>query len=125
MMKLKIFIFLIISTVFSNTFVYAEDLIIQSEIIPWNWSETIIKVWWDTWTDLIDNIFNTIISYIFWLTALVAVAVFIYIGYLFITSGWNEEQSKKAWKTLLYAIIWIAVISLSWGIVKLITTIVL
>jgi hypothetical protein len=54
---------------------------------------------------------------------LILIGVFIYVGYLFITSSWDEAQFKKAWKTFVYAIIWIIIIILSWGTVKLITTI--
>lgn len=75
------------------------------------------------WFDILDNIFNKFTEYIFDVIALILIGVFIYVGYLFITSSWDEAQFKKAWKTFVYAIIWIIIIILSWGTVKLITTI--
>jgi hypothetical protein len=45
------------------------------------------------------------------------------VGYLFITSSWDEAQFKKAWKTFVYAIIWIVIIIVSFSVIKLISTI--
>ncbi len=111
-------ILLFISYLFSSIFVYAD---LQTDIIP-DWP-SIIKPGDKTWTWVIDSIFKTIVDYTFWLLALITIWVFVYIGYLFITSSWNEEQFKKAWKMLMYAVIGLVVIGLSWGIVKLVTTI--
>ncbi len=47
----------------------------------------------------------------------VAVLAIIFGGYLYITSAGNEEQAKKGRKTLLYAIIGLAVIIMSRAIV--------
>lgn len=93
----------------------------ENDIIP-DQSTSIVKPTWD-WTWVIDSIFKAIIDYTFWFLALITIAVFIYIGYLFITSSWNEEQFKKAWKMLMYAVIWLAIVWLSWWVVKLVTTI--
>lgn len=76
-----------------------------------------------TWFSLLDNIFAKVNEYIFAVMALILIGVFIYVWYLFITSDWDEAQFKKAWKTFIYAIIWIIIIILSWWAVKLITTI--
>lgn len=92
----------------------------EKDIIPW-WNSIINTN--ETWTWVIDGIFRIIVDYTFWLLALIVISVFLYIGYLFITSSWSEEKFKKAWKMFMYAIIWLAVTSLAWWIVKLVTTI--
>lgn len=87
------------------------------------WAESIISVSWSDWFDILDIIFDKFTEYIFAIIALVLIAMFVYVGYLFITSSWDEAQFKKAWKTFVYTIIWIIIIVLSWWAVKLVTTI--
>lgn len=86
-------------------------------------ADSIITVWWDSGFDILDTIFDKFTEYIFAVIALILISVFIYVGFLFITSSWDEAQFKKAWKTFIYTIIWIVIIILSWGVVKLITTV--
>lgn len=120
-MKIKTIIisFLILFLSPLSTFA-VDNLDIKSNIIP-DKTNTIITTN-ETWTNVLDSIFAKIVDYTFWLLALIAVAIFIYIWYLFITSSWNEEQFKKAWKMTMYTVIWLAIISLSWWMVKLVTT---
>nr|MDD3720145.1 hypothetical protein [Candidatus Gracilibacteria bacterium] len=120
-MKIKTIIisFLILFLSPLSTFA-VDNLDIKSNIIP-DKTNTIITTN-ETGTNVLDSIFAKIVDYTFGLLALIAVAIFIYIGYLFITSSGNEEQFKKAWKMTMYTVIGLAIISLSWGMVKLVTT---
>jgi hypothetical protein len=59
---------------------------------------------------------------IFWLLALVSIAVFIFIWAKLIMAKWNPEEFKKALMQFIYAVIWLAVIALSWGLVKLVSS---
>jgi hypothetical protein len=115
--SLKILFLLIINKLmFINIFAFSENDIDPN-------TDSIISVWWSGWFDLLDNIFSWIIEHIFWVLAIILIGVFIYVWYLFITSSWDEAQFKKAWKTFVYAIIWIVIIILSFSVIKLISTI--
>ena len=60
-------------------------------------------------------------SSIFWLLPLIAIAVFLYVGFKLIVARWNPEEFKKAWKTFIYAVIGIFVVSFAWVAVKLVS----
>jgi len=60
----------------------------------------------------------SILNYVLTFVGLIAVAMLIYGGFLYLTSAGNEEQTKKAKTTILYAIIGIVVIALSYVIVN-------
>ena len=94
----------------------------ESDIDPNTSSIITISSWWSAF-DILNSIFSKIISHIFSISALLITGVLIYVGYLFITSDWDQAQFKKAWKAFIYAVIWIVIIILSWSAVKLITTI--
>lgn len=93
----------------------------ETDIIPD--FRSIFSFWWWSGTWMIDRLVNAFISNIFSLLALVVITIFIYIWFLFITSSWDPAQFKKAWKIFMYTIIWMVVIVLSLGVVRLITSI--
>ena len=117
LISLKI-LFLLILNKFMFVSIFAFD---ETDIDP-N-TDSIINVWWAGWFDLLDNIFAWITEHVFGVLAIILIGVFIYVGYLFITSSWDEAQFKKAWKTFVYAIIWIVIIIVSFSVIKLISTI--
>lgn len=55
------------------------------------------------------------------LLGIVSVSVFLYIGYNLFTAQGKEEEFKKAWVALVYAIIGLAVIPLAYIAVKIFT----
>ncbi len=61
---------------------------------------------------------NTIINFFLYFLGFLAVAMVIYGGILYVTSGGEEGQTEKAKKVLLYAIVGIIVILLSFAIVN-------
>ena len=69
--------------------------------------------------DGIEGVQNVISSFL-GLVALIAVIMAIYGGFLILTGGANEENVAKGRKTLLYAIVGIIVIFLSWSIISLV-----
>ncbi len=117
-MKIIKYYTLLILTIFnfSQSFGFSP-----SEVTP-N-TKSIINSWWSDWFEILQDIFKGISFYIFSFMALILIGVFIYIGYLFITSDWDEAQFKKAWKSFVYTIIGIIIIVLSWWTVKLIITV--
>lgn len=71
--------------------------------------------------NLQDNFLKTIQIYMMGLAGIVSVAVFLYIGYTLFTAQGNEEEFKKAWKALVYAVIGLAVMPLAYIAVKIVT----
>jgi cytochrome bd-type quinol oxidase subunit 2 len=59
-----------------------------------------------------------ILNYVLTFVGLIAVAMLIYGGFVYLTSSGNEEQTRKAKSIILYAIIGIIVIALSFVIVN-------
>lgn len=55
------------------------------------------------------SLITTIVEYALDLVGIVAVAVLVYGGFLYITSAGNDEGSKKATNTITYAVIGIVV----------------
>lgn len=59
-----------------------------------------------------------LIEYIFILILPIAAIVFVYVGYLFLTSGGNADKRSKAKKAMLSLVIGIVIIMAAWLIVK-------
>ena len=68
-----------------------------------------------------DNFLRTIQMYIIGLLGITSVSVFLFIGYSLFTAQGKEEEFKKAWKALTYAAVGLAVIPLSYIVVKIVT----
>ena len=67
------------------------------------------------------NFFKTIQTYMIGLLGIISVSVFIFIGYSLFTAQGKEEDFKNAWKALTYAVVGLAVIPLSYIVVKIFT----
>lgn len=62
-----------------------------------------------------------VINYFLGLVGLVAVLMFVIAGFQYLTSGGNEQTIEKAKHTLLYAVIGIVIVALSFGLVYTLT----
>lgn len=65
---------------------------------------------------------TTILNYFLGLLGLVAVGFLIYSGILMVTAGGNDEAITKAKKLIIYAVIGIVIILLSYTIVTFVTS---
>lgn len=65
---------------------------------------------------------TTVINYFLGLLGLVAVGFLIYSGILMVTAGGNDEQITKARKVIMYAVVGIVIILLSYTIVTFVTS---
>jgi hypothetical protein len=65
---------------------------------------------------------TTIINYFLGLLGLIAVAFLIYAGVLMVTAGGNDEQITKARKIIMYAVIGIVIILLSYTVVTFVSS---
>ena len=119
MKKIKIILFTILSYFFiiGNAFSIYD----KNNIIPVEDSNGAIKnteFFSETTPYYLDYIKDSIFS----LLALIAIAVFIFIGAKLIMARWNPEEFKKVIMNFIYAVIWLAIVALSWGAVKLISS---
>ncbi len=121
-MKYLSSLFLVIVTfLYQNTFAdnnrYSSDEL-KNSMIPENSSSVVNTS--ATWEDLVDFILAFIRDSIFWLLALIAIGMFIYIGAKLIMARGNQEEFTKALKSLAYAAVGIILVSFAWVIVRLI-----
>lgn len=93
---------------------------IEWSIIPDNWN-TVINVD-DDWRWIIESLFTFTKDSIFGLLALISITVFIFIWARLVMAKWSPEDFKKAILQLVYAIVWLALIAISWGAVKLVSS---
>ena len=66
--------------------------------------------------DAVSNLIILIVSWLTWLFFIAAFLFILYSGYLFLTSGGNPEDAKKARTQLTYAIIAVAIGILAFSI---------
>lgn len=67
------------------------------------------------------NFLTSAQSLMFSLMAIVSVGVFVFLGYKLMTAQGNEEEFKKAWVALTYAVIGLALIPASYAIVRIVS----
>ena len=72
-------------------------------------------------TDPINWIFSSVKDTIFWILAVVAIWVFLFIWARLVVARWNPEEFKKASMQLIYAVIWLVVVTLAYATVKLVS----
>lgn len=64
----------------------------------------------------LSTIISNLISVALWLSAVVAVGFLIYGGIMFMTSGGDADKTTKARNTILYAVVGVIVVALSFAI---------
>ena len=69
---------------------------------------------------MIDTLLAFVRDSVFWLLALIAIGMFIFIGAKLITARWDQEQFKKSMMMFLYTIIGIFIVGAAWVAVQLI-----
>jgi len=89
---------------------------IENWIIDWvQGTNTVINnVDWKNW---IEELFKYTKNTIFEVLALIVIWVFLYIWYKIVISRWNPEEFKKAFMMLIYTVLWMLFIALSWVII--------
>jgi len=75
----------------------------------------------ETGTNFLDQILGFVRDSIFTLLVLIAIGMFLFIGWRLIVARWNPEEFKKALKSFVYAIVGIFVVSVAWAIVRLVS----
>ncbi|MDD5212922.1 MAG: hypothetical protein PHG82_00635 [Candidatus Gracilibacteria bacterium] len=119
-MKIFLKIFLL-STLILPNFVFAAnlgtDMLPNTNTIMGNSAD--IK---GSGTNSLFPVLTEVKTIIFSLLALIAVAVFIYLGFKLVSAQGKPDEFKKAMMGFVYAIIGLAIIPLAWALVKLISS---
>jgi hypothetical protein len=113
-------IFFVLIWIFYSSSVFAVSDVIKNWILDWVQStNTVIDdIDWKSW---VEGLFNYAKTTIFDLLALIVIWTFLYIWYKIIISRWNPEEFKKAFMMLIYAVLWMLFVALSWVIVVFIS----
>lgn len=94
------------------------------------WNQTIKewlldeKLWWWSITSENTNVItvaNFFRDSIFQLLLLISIWVFLWIWIRLATARWNPEELKKAFTSLVYAVVWLFIVSAAWAMVKLVS----
>jgi heme O synthase-like polyprenyltransferase len=67
-----------------------------------------------------DNFLGTIQNYLFTLVVIVAIGMFIYTGFNLFSARGDEKAYSQAWKAFAYTIVGLAIIPLSYVLVKVV-----
>lgn len=140
-MKKIIFWIILFFAIHSFVFAWMEDILVnktqevKSKMVIWKQSSLWADVFWiwSDWPDIslwIDDpedvdikkhFIKTVQNYILGIVALVTIGMLIYIWYTLASAEWKEDQFKKWIKALIYLIVWLAVLPLSYIIIKIAT----
>jgi hypothetical protein len=112
----KIYLLFIIFFTQVNLLLAAD---IKDAMIP-TWTTVLWTTW--EWYDPLNSVIVYVKNFIFNFLWLLVVWIFIYFWYRMVTSKWNPEELKKTMMWFVYVVVWLAIISLAWGAVKLATT---
>ena len=110
--RLHVFLFLFfafLQTSFAN---------LQEDIIPTSSTETVLG--WTWWANILDDLLAYVRDSIFGLLAMIAIWVFLYIGFKLVIARWNPEEFKKTLNMLIYAVIGIFIVSFAFAAVRLV-----
>lgn len=124
-----------LSSIIYASSTYDQYVTKDTMIVWWGWDKNLLEMifgtnkWWadlDLWVDgsnvsIKDNFLKTAVNYLLWLVAVVAITMFIYIWFQLATAEGKDDQFKKAMKALVYLAVWLAVIPLSFVVIKITT----
>lgn len=99
---------------------YASDL--KNQILP-NGSDGILtgeSVAGAEGESLLDGVFAFARDSIFGLLFLIAIGMFLYIGFRLLIARGNPEEFKKALQSFIYAAVWLFVVAFAWALVRLV-----
>ena len=99
---------------------FARELTeLERWILPTTSTERVLDG--NTWADdILDNVLAYVRDSIFGLLAMIAIWVFLYIGFKLVIARWNPEEFKKTLNMLIYAVIGIFIVSFAFAAVRLV-----
>jgi hypothetical protein len=78
------------------------------------------NAWDGTWP--LDSVIVFVKNFTFSIMWIIVVWVFLYLWFKLVTSRGNPEEMKKALMWVVYVAVWLTIMSLAWGAVKLVST---
>jgi|SaaInlStandDraft_6_1057023.scaffolds.fasta_scaffold00586_4 hypothetical protein len=99
----------------------AADDWIRSALLDITDSDVTTKVKDDDWFWMLAWIINWVKESLTWVLVLIAIWAFLFIWVRLAFARWNPEEFKKWMMHLVYAVIWIFIVSIAWAAVKLIS----
>lgn len=122
-MSKKIFLYILSSYIFLVNTTYAATRSVWNGTIKdsllWITENDVLPAD-DNWLSVLDSIFIWVKDSLTWLLFVAAVWVFLFIWIRVVMARWNPEEFKKSITQLIYAIVWIFLISLAWAAVTLV-----
>lgn len=122
-MSKKIFLYILSSYLFLVNTTYAATRSVWNGTIKdsllWITENDVLPAD-DNWLSVLDSIFIWVKDSLTWLLFVAAVWVFLFIWIRVVMARWNPEEFKKSITQLIYAIVWIFLISLAWAAVTLV-----
>ena len=100
-----------------------ENMLVWDGKSGWFWNNK----WWANiyWVgdkvSIKDNFLKTILRYLLWIVWIVSLTVFIYIWYELATAEWKQDKFTKWIKALVYLVVGLAIIPLSYILIKITT----
>lgn len=88
-------------------------IVVDNTFNPVCWDDKIIKVAWTKVCEDITQNAQVIMIILNWVNTfvwIVIILMIIYAWFLYITSGWNEDNQKKAKNIVLYIVIWLLIL---------------
>ena len=122
MNKIKKILYVLISYSFitSNIIITIAQNDTKNKMLPK--TETTLGLNNDWWTSGLNQVFSRITDLIFSLLIVIWIGVFLYFGYRLVMARWNPEELKKVLIWFVYAIVWLAIIPLSYAIVRIVSS---
>jgi len=120
----KVFLFFIMLIVMQlylnikNIFALTKDDLYIKEI---DWVKPLQAYTWGTDVTIEKLVFTSSEQILMRLYIIIAIWVMIYIWFLFLTAEWKTEQFSKAWKAVVYALVWLTLVPLAYILVKIVT----
>ncbi len=102
-----------------------DDMLVwekQTSLIPGlgskNWAD--LTIWQDNNISLM-QILKSIQNYILAFVWIITIWTFIYIWARLVMAEWKQEEFNKAMKAIIYVVLWLAIIPLSYIVIKIVT----
>lgn len=90
-----------------------------SQVYSAFWIDNTLAVEWATQTTFKTAVIS-VVNYFLWFLGLLALAFIITAWVKMVMSDWEQKVVEKSQKTIIYSIIWIVIIILSYSIVRII-----
>ena len=115
---LSLFLFSSMDFVDANTWNLWSDIIKKN--LLWTSESKVLEIEEENWLNVLQSIVIWVKDSLSGLLVLIAVGVFLFIWIRLGVARWNPEEFKKWIMQLVYAVVWIFIVSIAWAAVTLV-----